>query len=406
MKKRKKAIAVILIMTIVLSCVPMPTFASDESINLADNATLIQPAYRTLVIRGQSIVFEVKEVVSAGWFFYPEPAQSLIPDGAIIHEVSQSKAVDTIYLSYTLNGVSVSESHLPDGRIATSKRIGDTVYYTGPDGTEDVIQRTEIMVSMNEDKVNEIKAAVEASRDISQIEGIDVIEINGGSIVRMASNDAQAQTSSINTVNNSNSAIRVNALEDSFPPYNAVIMRQEYLPYSSLNASRWTFVYESQGNYIERTCQFTFLEAWSTLSTISEMLSISELLLESFFSAYNLLFQTADGLYKITNDVNYPISAVVDFWFAVEGGVTDTTAEYDVVEVRQDDDWGVYELDVLVNTPESRIHGWSVEINPSGYVHRNDNYSEFISDTQDAYDNIIDIYGSWPWGVGAIGSPD
>lgn|GEM_PF-4396048 len=316
-----------------------------------------------------------------------------MPTGATVNEVYQSFSSHIVYVDYNLNMLRHIDEYLPDGTvryntvengILTTEYEGETQFTS--------LDFNSYHYSMEQDTVDKLHAAISNGEPIECIEGLNVERINGKTYISSSS------LSSNNAIQSRSSVSVISDVEDFFPAYNARQVASSWIYIDELGASRPTYAYETQDYYTTVSANYIEFFVDNTLTAITSALSWPSSVVENILLAFNVLSSAK----KLISDILFCTDSEIEYWFAVEGGVYDTTEEHAVVHVTEVEDWGTFTYG-LNQYDEIEWYRKQNDIPFSYSYHLTSNYQPILSSAATGYNNIIGMYGYWPWGVGTFG---
>ena len=114
----------------------------------------------------------------------------------------------------------------------------------------------------------------------------------------------------------------------------------------------------------------------------------------------------AANVLSVTNtllvDIIFFTSEDIEYWFAVEGGVYDTTRENAIVRVNMEEEWGTLTYGLDSNNEVEWIRANDDTPEPLKYQ-ISGNYDPILDAAAEIYNNNLEAYGYWQWGVGNFG---
>lgn len=255
---------------------------------------------------------------------------------------------------------------------------------------------------MDVETITTIKEAVENNTTLENIDGIIVNEIGEKTII----------TPDISNVDN---AIPVNMLstqavtegpvsvlypiENDFPAYNAQIVLSRSAYISALGASRSAYVFETQDYYATVSANYFPIVRDTTLLGISVAVSWPLSAVSAVLACFNGLI-IADTL---VSDILFYTTTDTEYWFALEGGVLDTTAENAIVQVCVEQDWGTFHFGLDNNNNPTWIRYSGDYPTPYTQYASIGNYEPILTNAVNGYNSNIELYGVWKWGTGVFG---
>jgi hypothetical protein len=337
--------------------------------------------------------FEVKTTTTAGTIFEPESVMAYLPTGSTINEVYQSFSSHIVYVDYNLNMLRHIDEYLPDGSVRYNT-IEDGILTTEYDGETQFtsLDFNSYHYSMEQDTLDELKVAISNGEPIESIEGLNVERINGKTYIN------SSLLSSNNAIQSRSSVSVFSSIEDFFPAYNAHQVASSSFYIDELGAYRSTYAYETQDYYTTVRANYTPFVFGTALTAISSALTLPTSAVEILLLAFDVL----SNVQTLLSDIIFYDSSEIEYWFAVEGGVYDTTAEHAVVHVTTVEDWGTFTYGLNSNN-EIEWYREQHDIPYSYSYHLTSNYYPILSSAATGYNNIIGMYGLWPWGVGTFG---
>ncbi len=310
-----------------------------------------------------------------------------LPTEAEVNVIAKSTKDDCLYVEYTHGANNIIDVYYPDEESGANIKTSSITTTTSITGETVVNERIEDSI------VYKIKNAVENGVPLSAISGISVFTIDGTTHIYP---DFSAVRTAANYVD------IVIPVSESFPAYNANVVLSSSLHYSALNSYRTTRVYETRDYYIHSSTDYSgIFEIGTTVGSIASSLMTSVSWIGAILLSYDLI-DVINSAEQITQRMRFKTHEDVEFWFAAEGGVYDTTSASAYVEVRCEEDWGLLSFAMLTDNASGTTYGWALlpENYPGNWGY---DKNEFLQDTHDAYNRHIELYGAWTQGIGAFG---
>lgn len=357
-------------------------------------------AINTCMIQQDLGDLQILKYNSGGIIYEAESATNLVPIGAEVNEVFLSNSSQILYIDYNVDGVRYVDEYLPEG--STRKNVVDDFVVTTSyknNITYTNVYSTPYRYSMDMEMITSIKKAIENDTELENIDGILINEIDGKTIITPDIDDVDKINMFSTQTAMENPVSVLYPIENDFPAYNAknVLSKSAYI--SALGATRNAYVFETQDYYTTVSADYIPIVRDTTLLGISVAVSWPLSAVSAVLSCFNGLI-IADTL---VTDILFYTANDTEYWFALEGGVFDTTAENAIVQVCVEQDWGTFQFGLDKNNNPTWIrYSGDYPLPFTQYAAIGD-YETIWTNAVIGYNANIELYGVWKWGKGVFG---
>ena len=374
MSKFKRIISFVLTVVMMLGVINISAFAAEKTTPVQTKS-----GRNMVVTSGEVQPIEIEE------------ANYSIPKEAVLNEGYKSPYTEIVYVDYTLKGVRFIDEYLPDGQVRNTTTDGYLII-SNLNGLVESMPIPEVETyEMDEEIRLQIRDAVENGGDLSKINGITVNTIGNTTIIEEKPKNSLAAASIDDTTKEA-----IYPVEDTFPSYNAKKVKSSTKYISSLGVNRVVNVYETQDYYAYIHKDFSKFLVGTTVAAISAAVSWPLSTVEAMLAGFGWLSSAGELLYNIL----FVTSSDMEYWFAVESGIYDSTKEHAEINVTTDSMWGTFEYGYGRDYQPC----WIATEVPWPYEEtRRDNYASFVNTAANNYDSVINAYGEWIAGKGEFG---
>lgn len=314
-----------------------------------------------------------------------------VPSEAVLTDAYKSPISGVTIIDYNIGENRTIQEHLTDGTIRTTTKY-DTYILVEHNGVFTTVPiPEETRYKMSDATKSKIRNAIANNKDITQIDGIEAETVGDATILREQISDIHAVPARA-----SRTAALI-SVEKFFPPYNAKKVASTTRYIGAVDGIRTINAYETMDYYAETSFVSTAFNAGTTISIIATALGWKFKAVEIVLTSIGLL---ATGSTIINAAIDFYTEAEMEFWFAVESGIYDSTREMTEVQVTCDEAWSIFTYGLDSN----RDPIWIMKGNgPRPMSHQDDNYQSFMRAAAESYNTHVKGNGSWIGGKGEFG---